>query len=68
MHRTIILPLVGIALVLVIATSAAAQAALPPADEIASADTAAFRVHLPLVVRPNPLFDLYPPVNRQWEL
>ena len=50
------------------ATSAAAQAALPPADEIASADTAAFRVHLPLVVRPNPLFDLYPPVNRQWEL
>jgi uncharacterized protein YkwD len=68
MHRTIILPLVGIALVIVIATSAAAQAALPPADEIASADTAAFRVHLPLVVRPNPLFDLYPPVNRQWEL
>ena len=64
MHRTIILPLVGIALVLVIATSAAAQAALPPADEIASADAAAFRVHLPLVVAPEP----YPPVNRQWEL
>lgn len=36
----------------------------PPADEIAGADAAAFRVYLPLVVRPEP----YPPVNRQWEL
>jgi len=38
--------------------------AAPPADEIAGADAAAFRVYLPLVVRPEP----YPPVNRQWEL
>jgi uncharacterized protein YkwD len=38
--------------------------AAPPADEIAGADAAAFRVYLPLVVRPDP----YPPVNRQWEL
>ena len=39
----------------------------PPSDAVAGADAAAFRVHLPLVVRPNPLFDLYPPVNRAWE-
>jgi uncharacterized protein YkwD len=38
--------------------------AAPPADEIAGADAAAFRVYLPLVVTPEP----YPPVNRQWEL
>ena len=41
---------------------------LPPSDAVVGADAAAFRVHLPLVVRPNPLFDMYPPVNRQWEL
>ena len=40
---------------------------LPPSDAVVGADAAAFRVHLPLVVRPNPLFDLYPPVNRAWE-
>ena len=81
MHRTIILPFVGIARVLVIATSAAAvdapppdstptsaaplrPDAAPPSDAVAGADAAAFRVYLPLVVRPEP----YPPVNRQWEL
>jgi uncharacterized protein YkwD len=36
----------------------------PPSDAVAGADAAAFRVYLPLVVRPEP----YPPVNRQWEL
>ena len=39
----------------------------PPSDAVAGADAAAVRVYLPLVVRPNPLFDLYPPVNRAWE-
>jgi len=37
---------------------------LPPSDAVVGADAAAFRVHLPLVVAPEP----YPPVNRQWEL
>jgi uncharacterized protein YkwD len=37
---------------------------LPPSDAVVGADAAAFRVHLPLVVVPEP----YPPVNRQWEL
>ncbi len=41
--------------------------AAPPADAITGATAGSFAVYLPLVVRPNPLFDLYPPVNRAWE-
>ncbi len=41
--------------------------AAPPADALTSAPAGSFAVYLPLVVRPNPLFDLYPPVNRAWE-
>jgi hypothetical protein len=40
----------------------------PPSDAVAGATAGSFAVYLPLVVRPNPLFDLYPPVNRAWEL
>ena len=39
----------------------------PPSDAVAGATAGSFAVYLPLVVRPNPLFDLYPPVNRAWE-
>jgi hypothetical protein len=42
--------------------------AAPPADAITGATAGSFAVYLPLVVRPNPIFDMYPPVNRQWEL
>ena len=44
------------------------DAAAPPADAITGPTAGSFAVYLPLVVRPNPLFDRYPPVNRQWEL
>jgi len=37
-------------------------------DAVASATAGSFAVYLPLVVRPNPIFDMYPPVNRAWEL
>ncbi len=39
----------------------------PPSDAVAGATAGSFAAYLPLVVRPNPLFDQYPPVNRAWE-